>query len=360
LIAAAKNFFALLRRYHNVALFFGGFLFDVVTIVRIDAALDLLLQLTYLAALTVILLLQYREHAGQWHPGPQVARAWQYNVEILHFCYGALLSSYTILYFKSTSGSRGLVFLLAVVVLMGLNEMPQVRRIGHRLRLGLYAFCLASYMIFLVPILIGRMGGWVFLLSLGLTAGLVWGVAGLLARRDDDKKARQKRLFLPAGAVLGLIAVLYVLKLIPPVPLSVKFADIYHGVAKTADGYLLTTPRPPWYRFWKKESRPFLARPGDEIYYFLRLYAPARFRHQVRLRWQSERGGKFVTTDVVPMSVTGGRAAGFRGFAVKAHFEPGRWRVIAETEDGRAIGSLSFDIIADPATDDRPWLTLKQ
>jgi len=355
-----QRFLSLVRRYHNAAIFLGGFLFDVFTIKRIDAWTDLLLQFLYLAGLTLILFYQYREHQGLWRAGPRVERLWKYNTEVLHFFYGGLLSAYVVLYFKSSSGARAWVFFLLLIVLMVGNEMPQLRRLGHRLRLGLYAFCVASYFIYLVPILVGRMGGLVFAASLLLSAGAVWGVAKILARTEPEPRRARLQIFAPAGGVLLLIAALYAVKLIPPVPLSVQFAGIYHGVERTPDNrFLLKTPRPPWYRFWKKESRPFRARPGDSVVYFVRLYAPARFSHQVRLRWQLRQGRRYVTSDLIPLMVVGGRVDGFRGYAAKSNFEPGRWRVIAETEDGRAIGSISFKVVPDAETEERRWLELR-
>ncbi len=349
----------LLRRYHNVALFLGGFIFDAVTIVRIDSWLDIMLQFVYLLALTIILVLQYRESKDAWRPKRFFSRIWRYNVEVLHFLYGGLLSAYTILYFKSSSGSRPIVFFLLIVILLIVNEMPQIRKYGHRLRLGLYAFCLASYMIYLVPILVGSMGPFVFVLSLALAGIMVWIVAGILARGTEDAHQTRGRLFAPAGAVLVLIALFYMFRLIPPVPLSVQFAGIYHAVEKSPEGYVLKTPRPPWYRFWRKQSRPFLARPGDSIMYFVRIYAPSRFRHNVRIRWLYRQNGKYVTSDVMPLSVIGGRMAGFRGYAGKANYSPGKWRVVAETDDGRAIGSVSFLVEPDGSVHEREWLVLR-
>ena len=74
--------------------------------------------------------------------------------------------------------------------------------------------------------------------------------------------------------------------------------------------------------------------------------------------WDPGRGA-WTTTDRIPFNVVGGRADGFRGWVVKSNYMPGRWRVTAETEDGRAIATLSFRVDEDPATDDRRWKTLR-
>jgi hypothetical protein len=295
--AAALIRFAVKRS--NVVMFVAGFLFDVLTIQRIDAFTDLAFQLVYLAGLTSLLVLQHRESLGLWTPGRLLRRVWPYNVEVLHFFYGGLLSAYVVLYFKSSAGLRPLVFFALLVGLMFLNEMPQIRSAGHRLRLGLYAFCVLSFLNYFVPILVGRMGGWVFLLSLLLAAGVLWLVADRLAARAADRVRARAKLFAPAGIVYALIGALYLLKLIPPVPLSVEFQGIYHEVMRHDAGYSLVYERPPIWAFWRRDSRPFHRRPEDRVHYFVRIYAPAAFTHHIFTRWEVQNAGtgKWETSD---------------------------------------------------------------
>jgi hypothetical protein len=280
-------------------------------------------------------------------------------VDALHFFYGGLLSAYVVLYFRSTSGLRALAFFALLVGLMFLNEMPQIRRAGHRLRLGLYAFCVLSFLNYFVPILIGRMGGFVFLLALLLSLGVVWLVAGRLAAFETDRATARVRLFVPAAVVCGLIAVLYGLKLIPPVPLSVQFQGVYHEVRRESGGFTLVYERPSFWTFWRRDSRPFRRRPGDHVWYFVRVYAPAAFTHPLFTRWEvrDASSGTWRTTDRIPISVVrGGRAEGYRTFAEKSNFQAGQWRVTAETEDGRAIASLTFRVEDDSRSEERQWV----
>jgi hypothetical protein len=348
----------LLKHHSNVVMFAAGFLFDLVTIRRIDAWTDLSIQMLYLVALTTMLIFQHREARGQWKPSAMLQRVWRYNVEILHFFYGGLLSAYVVLYLKSSTRARPLVFFILLVALMVLNEMPQIRRAGYRLRLGLYAFCVISFLNYFVPILIGRMSGWVFLLALGLSAGVVWLVADRLAAKEADPGPVRARLYMPALAVCVLIGVLYVFRLIPPVPLSVQLQGIYHDVRREGSEFMLTYEEPPLHLFWRSDSRPFRKRPGDRLHYFVRVYAPTRFQHEVFARWEYKDPGRgWQTRDRIRLPIAGGRREGFRTYAVKTNFEPGRWRVSAETEDGRAMGALTFTVVEDAAGTERTWRT---
>jgi hypothetical protein len=156
-----------------------------------------------------------------------------------------------------------------------------------------------------------------------------------------------------------VIAALYVLRLIPPVPLSVQFQGIYHDVRRDAGRYTLVYQQPPFWAPWRRDSRPFARRDGDRLHYFARVFAPAGFEHRVVIRWESFDAGRgaWRTTDRIPLAVAGGRAEGFRGTAVKANFTAGRWRVTAETDDGRAIATLTFEVEEDTDTGERQWRT---
>lgn len=350
-----------LGRHSTLVMFVAGFFFDFFTMQRIDAWRDLAYQLGCLAGLTGLLVFQHREAMGSWVPRGILERPWRYNLEALHFLYGGLLSAYVVLYFRSSTAATPAIFVALLAGVMVLNEVPRVQRTGTLLRLGLYGFCVLSFLIYFIPVVLGRINGWVFLVSLLSSAGVVWLVTRWLVPSDADRWAARTRLFAPAGGVLVLIAVLYVLRLIPPVPLSVQFQGIYHDIRREQGGYTLVYDEPPAWRLWRRDSRTFKRRDGDRLHYFARVFAPSGFSHRVVIRWEffDETRSAWKTTDRIPLDLVGGRAAGFRGTAVKANVVPGTWRVTAETEDGRAISRLSFSVEDDTSAGERRWRTLR-
>ena len=348
----------LVKRYSNVVFFVAGFFFDAFTLIRIDSTIDLLLQSLYLLGITLIIMLQAYLGAGRWQPKGWVARLWSFESEIIHFFYGGLLSAYVILYFKSTSLSRSIIFLVFVFILMLANEMPQIRRLRSLLRLGLYAFCLISYLNYLFPILMGRMGDWVFSLAWFLSAGLIYLLIKKLASLHLEPKKARVRLGWSPVLVLILVGVFYFNKWIPPVPLSMQYAGIFRNVEPQAGHYRLTYLKPPWTRFWEKSEHLFLVREGDRVYFFTRIFGPSRFEHRVFLRWELKdpRGNRWIRSDRIPLPIKGGRGQGYRGYAYKENYQPGKWRIEVETGDGRVLGGVVFRIEKDPSVEKRIFL----
>jgi hypothetical protein len=246
---------------------------------------------------------------------------------------------------------------------MVINEVPRARNAGYRMRVALYAFCVLSFLSYFIPIIVGRINQWIFLLSLLLSlllsGAIVWRMTRWL-EPDADRVAERRKMLVPAAGVLVFIGALYVLRLIPPVPLSVQFQGIYHDVRRDSRGYSLIYADPPSGARWRRDSRPFERRAGDRLHYFVRVFAPSGFRHSVVIRWDvfDPARGSWMTTDRVLIEVVGGREDGFRGWVMKSNFMPGRWRVTAETEDGRGLATLTFRVEEDTSTRERRWKTL--
>lgn len=335
----------------HVLFFVGGFLFDAVMVRRIDDASTLIQQGVYLGVAGLLLLgLNAWDHR-KVEPPRFLRGVWKWSQPALHFVLGTLLNAYVLFYFKSGSGLSAVLFLFTICILLLMNELPQFRRFGPVVIFGLYSFCLTSYFAYFYPVLFGRLEPWMFLLAVGTSLLPLL----LLAWSHHQFTGDQRRVFLealvPSLGVQTLLLLLFLFRLVPPVPLSLQDIGIYHGVMKNPKEatYTLSHHPRPWWRFWAKDEQDFLARPGDRVFCFVHIFAPRNFHDEVRLRWaHHEKGMGWASSDAVPMQITGGKEQGYAGYSYKQNWRAGDWRVTVETRDGREIGRRTFTVTDDP------------
>ena len=331
----------------DMAFFLGGFIFDIFTLSDIDDWFSVVQQVVYLAIIGVILFREFLVEAGVETPPLRFKRVWDYRRLIVHFFMGSLLSIYSLFFLKSASIFSSVVFVALLMGVMVANELSNVQKGGIPVRIGLWVICLLCFFSMLVPVILGFVGWVPLLLSLGLTGLVLWGIYQLATRTVSDQAVLNKHLILPSGAVLGLFFAFYMIGWIPPVPLSVLHMGVYHNVVKENGEYKVYYEN-PWWKFWNKGDQDFVARPGDKIHFFAQIFSPGRFDDSIILHWQryDDREG-WMTTDKIPLRVTGGRAEGFRGRADKGNYSPGNLRIKVETTDGREIGRIYLAVTLD-------------
>ena len=340
---ASTGTFERLRLYYAshprgtaAAFFAAGFLFDMLTLGRIDSWFTIGQQALYLAVILVLLLQIF-------FADPRFAK---YREPLVHFLLGALLNVYALFFFKSSSLLVSFGFLAFIMALLLANESERFKAIGLPFKFVLLSLCLLSFFAMLVPVLVGSIGTAVFLLSMLVGClPLALAAAWIRRRRPQEFPRARRHILVPLGGVLVGFLAFYLFRLIPPVPLSIPFIGIYHNVERTEQGYRLSHERPRW-RVWHNGDQRFVAQPGDRIYVYFRVFSPARFSDQVLLRWY-RKGGRWMLQDTIPIRIVGGREAGFRGYGVKTNYQPGEWKVHVETTDGREIGRVYFDLEAE-------------
>lgn len=343
------------RLYHRheklapPALFLGGVTWDALTLQRVGALLDNVVLGVYLVLLGgFITLALLNRNDRPLPPSLQALSTWATGA--IQFLSGGLFSAYVIYYTRSASLTTASLFLLILVGLLVANELIWSRHRSGYLLIGLYFLAAFCYLTFLLPVALGTMGFTVFLASGFLSAGLV---TGLLLFLQSQGVFTQLWSFLCALCVVatlfGGLVTFYVQEWIPPVPLALQHAGVYHDVEEDGEAFLLReeqSSRPP---FWAQNGEdPFHYAPGDTVHCFTAIYAPTALRTQVTHRWQRYAPSReaWVDTDRIAYRLVGGRRTGYRGVTYKRHVQPGQWRVSVETATGRPIGRIHFEVVA--------------
>ncbi len=320
------------------------------TLGRIDNILNILSHGLFLLLIMATLTIQFLKIQQQNESKRLVVLFFTYQNDIVHFFLGALLNAFVIFYFKSGSLTNTFLLVAVLSILLLINEIEFFKQKGATLKVVLFTISLASFFICLLPVLIGRIGGWIFMASqfctmtIILLLGLVWLCLGV-----DLARIRSK-LLVPATSVVIIFTFLYAARIIPPVPLSLKQIGIYHNIEQSPEGFVLSKSTPSW-KFWSQGDRDFLAREGDKIYLFSRIFAPGGFKEKLYFSFQiKDRNGRWQSTDKIPMTIVGGRGEGFRGYAYKENYRAGSWRVLVETAEGREVGRIGFEVTLSSGT----------
>ncbi len=333
--------------------FLAGVTYDSLTLTRIDRLLDNLILLLYLTILGVLVILTGRFQLGLI-PSPSdqsslnalslVHRAQPHIAKGLQFLLGGLFSAYVIFYSQSASFSTTAIFLGIIVAFLIANEFLQTRYSSLKILVSLFALVTFSFLTFFLPVLTGWMNSLVFVTGALLTGAIVWQMVRLILQGLPHASLRHVlAISFPAFSVIVFCTMLYFFNWIPPIPLSLKFGGIYDHIEKQHNEYILTYEQGPWYAMWKQSND----RVGIEtpVYCFSSVFAPVTLHTTIYHHWQwrpFNEPASFITTDRIPLTMTGGRETGYRLYTMKQRVQPGEWRVDVETEDGRLLGRMTF------------------
>ena len=348
-----KDFYQKYQVYFPAAFFFGGFLFDLLTTDRIDHSFALIQQLIYILLIFILFYWEVVTPQKFLRENSWLNKMWQFHVEALHFLFGSLLSLYTIFYFKSSSNLYSWIFMFFLAGLLVINELPRFQKRGLLIRSLLLCLCVLSYLIYLVPVITGSIGWLSFLLSTALTVSVYILYVRFIVNKIQHEKPEVKSLYY--GLLIPLVfVILYTLKILPPVPVSIKHIGIYHHIEKQNGQYVLSYER-PWWAFWQSGAQTFVNREGDKIHCFVSIFSPTQFRDRMQLVWYKWHKDGWQKRDSVPIEIRGGRDQGFRGFAYKSNFEKGHWQVRVVTSDEREVGRIGLNVVLTDDNSVREW-----
>ena len=361
LVDRVQAFRAKYEKQEMALFFFAGFLYDVLSLSPVDDVLTEVQNFVYLAVLAGLLVLEQRYPEGV-EPPKLLTKVWRFREDSLHFLLGSLLSAFTLFLFKSSSGFTPLLFMAGMFGLLVANELPRFRQLGPVIRIGVFSLCVTLYFASLLPVLFGRVGWWIFTLSVVLGCGSIHGLLRVLKRWRPDEKALLRTVAIPGFGAQALLLGCYLLGVIPPVPLAVQYSGIYHQVKRVSPGvYHLTSEAQPWWKVWTAfhhGDQDFMVRPGEEPMYFFRIFAPKGFApYQVRVRWfydHPEKGWTALGKGFMASVTSNGTEGGYRYYARTGTTpKPGDWRVVLETEGGHEINRLNFTVTEDTRTEPR-------
>ena len=332
----------------------GGFLFDSFALNRIDSPfVNGWLLFNLLAVVACIVLINREDNIGPKHDSWK--HFWLFN--IMQFGFGAILGGSFRFYLRSGTIAGSWPFLLILLGALLANEYLRKHHARLIFRLGFLYLSIFVLSIFMLPLLFHRIGALVFILS-GIVSLLLFRVFKAMLRKfGKEKSARNaKTIWLSTFSIFAIINILYFTNLIPPIPLSLNDAGVYHSIAVDSQGnYRVASEKKIGLSKYLEFREKIHLVEGEPLYAYAAIFAPGSLTTEVVQEWQSKNTyGEWVTATRIPLYLSGGREEGFRTYSTKFSLTPGDWRVNVKTLRGQLIGRINFEIIK---TDTSPELT---
>jgi len=337
------------RRLSSIALL-GGFVIDTFTLQRVDTLFENIVLFTHISIVGLgILFLNILERKRI--RGKFLTRVHLLLLIGIQFSFGAIFSAFVIFYSRSASLAASWPFLLLLLGLLIGNEFVKKQYVRLTFQVGVYFLVIFTFSIFYVPVLIGKIGTVVFLISGLISLVLIVGFLYIISFFAHDRiKKSFYSLVLTVGGIFIAMNSLYFLNIIPPIPLALKDVDVYHDISRANETeYQVLKEVDPWYDFVWIHERLHITPEDRSAYVFSAVFAPTDLNTSIIHNWQyfNKDINRWVTSSKIRFSIVGGRDQGYRGYTKKDNLFPGLWRVNVETSRGQLIGRTRLKIIED-------------
>lgn len=345
--SAFRSYLRKHQKYVPLLFFIGGFIFDSLTLGRVDRLYDLTVLCLYMTSLTGTIYLYNLADDGKWK-NTILERYEEYFPLAIQFFFGGLSSAFVIYFLRSVSLSKTITFFIILLALFFANELLKKRISNKYFQFSVYFFVSFTFFTFIIPVFIREMNTNVFIFS-GLVS-LIFTLSLIVFIYISSPSTRAEiRLVKIVGIVCIMYATInlfYFFNLIPPVPLALESGIVAHNIKVENNKYVVTYETEKWYVFWRKHSLEFNYIPGDKVYVFTSIFAPTHIEKSIfhRWKWYNAKTDKWEIVQDIGYDITGGRDAGYRGYTFKNNVKTGLWKVEVITNEELIIGVIDFKI----------------
>ena len=354
-IERAQHWYARFERPLSSLSLIVGFLFNVVTLKRVDAIWENTWVVVHLLVIAgcIILINRYEVDTTKAEKGTEFGEKIHFWLTaFLQFSFGGLLSTFIVFYFRGQALAVTWPFLLILVIAFIANE--RIRKYYSRIefQVGFFFLCTYLFMIFIVPVITHTLSDKIFLISGAISVGvlLVFLLIIKVSTRHTVKRDPRKMIGLIFIILISFNA-LYFLNIMPPLPLSLQDAGIYHEIIRTKDGNYAIREEPT---AWSTALQTYFGiyptyhmTAGDIGYAYSAVFSPVSLNTTIIHEWQlyDPTTKQWLTKDEIPLTVIGGRENGYRTYSLYRHLTTGTWRVNVKTESDQTIGRMEFPVV---------------
>ncbi|MBI5457566.1 DUF2914 domain-containing protein [Candidatus Kaiserbacteria bacterium] len=340
-----------MRYISPLALIAGFFADNLILLRRVDVWTSNALLFSYLALAAISIVVLNLITTGRIR-APWVLKVTPLIPVVTQFAFGGLFSGYLSLYSRSASFPLSWVFVVIVTALLLGNERFVRQYMKFSFQVSMLFTVLFSFLIFFLPIVFDRIGPWMFVISGATSLVIIFLFLRPMFLLMPELLAERTRIARTIAAIFIIFNILYFSNAIPPLPLALKAAGVYHSVERGQDNiFYLGGEDSSWYEKYLPYGTVFHHAPGQIAYAFSAVFAPTGISTVILHEWQryDAATGTWLTHATVRYPIQGGRDGGYRGYSYIKDISGGKWRVNVITQYGQIIGRISLTVVDVPA-----------
>lgn len=335
------------KKYAPLLFFMLGFLWDSLTLGRIDRLYDIVVLCSHMTLLTISIYL-YNLVDTENGNTKFLLKYGLYLPLAIQFFFGGLSSAYVIYFSRSVSLSKTAAFFVLLLILFVANEFLRKRISNKYLQFGFYSFVNFIFFSFFIPIVLKKMNTTIFIVS-----GIVSFVSTISLFLLVYSSSYQVKIEISKIKMIGLLVSIFIFinscyyfKLIPPVPLALEKGIVAYNIDIKNNKYLVTYEVDDWYYFWRDHKVDFNKSTNEPVYVFTSIFAPTDLKKQIfhRWKWFDETNKQWQVVEEIGYKITGGRSDGYRGYTYKNNIWDGSWKVEVVTKEDLVLGVVDFTI----------------
>ena len=334
------------ERYLVPAFLLGGFVVDILTFKYVEVRTVFTVLVVYSVIAGCAMLFLHNRGAFQLALRNKVIHYVRLLAPlVLQFTFGALLSASLIFYWYSGALSVSWPIIILVAALAIGNEAFRDYYLRPIVQIPIFYFAIFSLSSLILPFVLNSIDPWIFYASGILSMVIIVFYLKLFVRINNVKEHQVKYLTGSVLAIFVVINALYAFNIIPPIPLSIRDAGVYHGVTRSGGEYVLEAEIESIFERITPGQRIHVDE-SDSISVFTSIFAPADLNTRISHRWErfEPASREWVEKGSPSYSLVGGRQEGYRGYSFQI-VTPGKWRVSVETPKGQTLGRVKFRVV---------------
>lgn len=343
-----KGLYVKYERLLMPAMLVVGFLVDYFTFTNIQISITFAILFFYWFLAGVIIAFIPLYDAGKLSLKFKYVRL--FSPLALQFAFGALLSASLVFYWFSGAFSVSWP-LVAIIILLLMVFNDTFRHYFEKplVQISVYFFTTISLFSLLLPFLFSSLSVWLFI-GAGVASLIIFALYIHYLSVFAPQLLSQKRHFFISIIIITIVMnVLYFTNIIPPIPLALREAGMYHGLKVSTGHYTMEAEPENFLQAIKTTvfGQTMHIKPGATVYLYTAIFAPAKLKTTIVHNWQyyDPETKDWITKGKLPFDIIGSRKEGYKGYSYESKLAPGKWRVSVENQRGQVLGRVRFKII---------------